>query len=87
MRLPPERRLDLLALVSSPEPLKGLLTSLEEMGFRIDLAEDPQSARLAFFQSGVGEGRLTLDDIGAGEQTWRDVVRAEMMEIETALAR
>ncbi len=66
MRLPPERRLDLLALVSSPEPLKGLLTSLEEMGFRIDLAEDAQSARLAFFQSGGHQILLLAPDVPPG---------------------
>lgn len=66
MRLPPERRLDLLALVSSPKPLKGLLTSLEEMGLRIDLAEDPQSARLAFFQSGGHQILLLAPDVPPG---------------------
>ena len=66
IRLPPERRLDLLALVNSPEPLKGLLTSLEEMGFRIDLAEDPQSARLAFFQSGGHQILLLAPDVPPG---------------------
>ncbi len=66
MRLPPERRLDLLALVRSPEPLEGLLTSLEGMGFRIDQAEDPKSARLAFFQSGGHQILLLAPDVPPG---------------------
>jgi hypothetical protein len=66
MRLPPERRLDLLALVRSPEPLEGLLTSLEGMGFRIDQAEDPRSARLAFFQSGGHQILLLAPDVPPG---------------------
>ncbi len=35
---------------------------------------------LAFFQPGVGGGRATLDSIAFGEETWGEIVRAEMTE-------
>ncbi len=70
MRLPPERRLDLLALVGSREPLEGLLASLDEMGFGIDLATDPATARRAFFQSGGHQVLILGPDVAPG-LAWR----------------
>ena len=66
MRLPPDRTFDLLALVGSPEPLAGLLASLERMGFRVDLARDPGAARVAFFQSGGHELLVLAPDVAPG---------------------
>ena len=54
------------AAMRRPEPLEGLLTSLEGMGFRIDQAEDPKSARLAFFQSGGHQILLLAPDVPPG---------------------
>ena len=66
MRLPPNRHLDLLALVGSPEPLAGLLATLQRMGFGVDLARELRAAQSTFFQSGGHELLVLAPDVAPG---------------------
>jgi hypothetical protein len=50
--LPPDRRLDVLALCSKRQPMRTLLAHLERAGFGIDVAKDLADARKAFFGAG-----------------------------------
>jgi hypothetical protein len=52
VRLPPERRLDVLAICGSRTPMHTLLLQLEKAGFGVDVATDLTEARRAFFGSG-----------------------------------
>lgn len=66
MRLPPDRHVDLLALIRDEEPLDSLLRELGTLGFGIDRAADPSTARLAFFQCGGHEVLVLAPDVAPG---------------------
>jgi hypothetical protein len=50
--LPPDRRIDLLAVVGDARPMQALLDALMGQGFAVDVARDLATARTAFFGSG-----------------------------------
>ena len=52
VRLPPDRRFDLLAVLGDERPMQTLLDHLRKAGFMVDTARDLESARQLFFGSG-----------------------------------
>lgn len=66
MRLPPDRRLDVLALCKNRRILAGLLQQLRRAGFGVDLAGDVGEARAAFFGAGGHHCLLIAPDVAPG---------------------
>ena len=52
MRLPPDRRLDLLALLGDERPMQALIAGLRTAGFSVDTATSLGDAHKAFFGCG-----------------------------------
>ena len=52
LRLPPERRLDLLAVLADERPMQTLLRELRAAGIGVDVARDLATARQRFFGAG-----------------------------------
>ena len=66
MRLPPDRRLDLLAVLADERPMKGLLGQLQQSGFVVDVARDLPAARTVFVASGGHLCVLVGPDVAPG---------------------
>jgi len=66
LRLPPERRVDVLAVLGDRRPMRGLLGHLEQAGFSIDVARDLAGARSMFFGSGGHHFVLVGPDVAPG---------------------
>jgi hypothetical protein len=66
LRLPPERRFDLLAVLADERPMQALLRQLRESGFGIDVASDLAAARQVFFSAGGHHGVLIGPDVAPG---------------------
>lgn len=66
MRLPPERRLDLLALVACEKPMAALLEQLRGAGYGVDVVKNLKEAREAFFANGGHHLVLLGPDVPPG---------------------
>jgi hypothetical protein len=66
LRLPPERRLDVLAVLGDQRPMQALLGRLTEAGFGVDVARDLASARTVFFGAGGHHFVLVGPDVAPG---------------------
>lgn len=66
MRLPPERRLDVLALCGQQQPMRALLAQLVRAGFGVDVANGLGEARTAFFGAGGVHCVLVGPDVAPG---------------------
>jgi hypothetical protein len=66
LRLPPERRLDLLAVLADDRPMQTLLGQLRAHGFGVDIARDLGSARSLFFGSGGHHCLVVGPDVAPG---------------------
>jgi len=66
LRLPPERRLDLLAVLADERPMQALLEQLREAGFGVDVARDLAAARQVFFGAGGHDCVLVGPDVAPG---------------------
>ena len=66
MRLPPERRFDLLAVLADERPMRSLLQQLRRAGFGVDVARDLEGARQLFFGAGGHHCVLLGPDVAPG---------------------
>jgi len=66
VRLPPDRRLDVLALCGNKKPMQLLLAQLQRAGFGVDVATDLAEARQAFFGTGGHHCLLVGPDVAPG---------------------
>ena len=66
VRLPPERRLDVLALLGPRQGMTALLRRLRAAGIGVDTAEDLAGARRAFFGTGGHHCLLVGPDVAPG---------------------
>lgn len=66
VRLPPDRRLDVLLLCRNRRILDGLLQELQRTGFGVDLAQDVLEARSMFFGAGGHHCLLVAPDVAPG---------------------
>jgi hypothetical protein len=66
LRLPPERRCDLLAVLADERPMLPLLRQLRESGFRVDVACDLGSAQKVFFAAGGHDCIVIGPDVAPG---------------------
>lgn len=66
MRLPPDRRLDLLAVLGDTRPMQSLLGQLSDHGFAVDTANDLAAAQKAFFGSGGHHCLVVGPDVAPG---------------------
>lgn len=66
VRLPPDRRLDVLLLCRDRRILDGLLQELQQAGFGVDLAKDVAEARSMFFGAGGHHCLLVAPDVAPG---------------------
>jgi hypothetical protein len=78
LRLPPERRLDLLAVLGDERPMQTLLLQLRAHGFGVDVARDLATARSLFFGAGGHHCLVVGPDVppgiaGAIVESLRDV--------------
>lgn len=85
VRLPPERRIDVLALVSDHKPMAPLLDELRGLGIAVDTADGLAAARQTFFRSGGHHCLVVGPDVAPG--TVRAVVDSlRAIDPELALA-
>jgi hypothetical protein len=82
LRLPPEKRCDLLALLADERPMQALLRSLREGGFHIDVACDLGSARQVFFAAGGHDCIVIGPDVAPGIA---DAVVGSLREVDPEL--
>jgi hypothetical protein len=66
LRLPPERRLDLLAVLGDTRPMQALIGQLQQHGFGVDVAHDLASARKSFFGTGGHHCVVVGPDVAPG---------------------
>ena len=66
VRLPPDRRLDVLALCKDRRILNGMLEQLQQSGFGIDVAKTVTEARAAFFGAGGHHCLVIAPDVAPG---------------------
>lgn len=64
--MPPDRRLDVLALCRNRRVLHGMLEQLRQGGFGVDVARTVAEARTAFFGAGGHHCLVVAPDVAPG---------------------
>jgi hypothetical protein len=64
--LPPDNRLDVLALLGEVRPMRALLAYLRRQGCSIDTAHDLAECRAAFFRAGGHQLLVVGPDVAVG---------------------
>jgi hypothetical protein len=82
LRLPPERRLELLAVLADERPMQVLLAELRAGGFGVDVAHDLAGARQLFFGAGGHDCLLIGPDVSPGVA---NAVVASLREVDPEL--